>query len=67
MKKHRWFKPGSSRSGKGRRCIDCGIRRSIKPGTKGTWQYRYHAKEGWRENMPCTGPTRATLRRLGVG
>lgn len=54
--KHVWYRPGAAHRGRARKCLRCGIRRRIKPGTKLTWEYRFQAGDAWRERVPCRGP-----------
>jgi hypothetical protein len=66
MKKHRWMKPGRRVIGGGRRCIDCGLQRRIKPNTRTAWQWRLKPGEPWLSAAPfCYWPHKRI--RLEVG
>lgn len=57
MKRHRWSKARFHVRGPGWKCLDCGLRRRIKPGTRSIWQFRFYAGEPWVRQLPC-GPQR---------
>ena len=52
MKRHRWYRPGSARRGGSRKCVDCGLRRRIKKGTRTSWDFQVKAGEVWLSVAP---------------